>query len=471
MNENDMTPPTDADLLVAIAEEIADLSRWQSRVYVTLVVNSGYRTLPVGGTMFQSLLRLEFRKRQGRLAVASAIKAAITALKDIASTLPEEPVSLRTAAHKDRVYLDLADDTGRAIEISASGWRVVDRPPVKFVRSDLTLPLPMPAGGGRLDDLRQFLNLAEDGSFQLLVTYCIAALMPNGPYPVLAIGGEQGSSKTTTANLIHELVDPSRLPYRALPRSERDLFIGAMNAHLHHYDNISGFGEWLSDIICKLSTGAGMSTRALFTDDGEVYFQAIKPVILNGIEDVVKRADLADRSIILNLPAIAEEDRMDYTAFWARFHDLRPKILGKLLDLMALALARLPTLETTRLPRMAGFARLGIAIEDAFGEPGCFLEAYDANRTMSASILAESDPLVSTIAKFASNQPSWRGTAADLSKALESWMIPPRRLDPAALGGRLRRIAPILRTRVVSVEFDRSGKDRIRYITISKRSA
>ncbi len=471
MSDHDMPPRTDADILVSIAEERVTLSRWQSRVYATVVLKNGRRTLPVGGTLFHSWLRLEFRERQDRIAPGSAVRAAITALKDIASTLPEQPVFLRTAAHQDRVYLDLADDTGDAIEISARGWRVVDLPPVKFVRSDLTLPLSRPEGGGRLDDLRRFLNLAEDGSFQLLVTYCIAALMPNGPYPVLAIGGEQGSAKTTAASLVHALVDPSQLPYRALPRSERDLFIGAMSAHLHHYDNISGFSDWLSDMICKLSTGAGMSTRALFTDDGEVYFKAIKPVILNGIEDVVKRPDLADRSIILNLPAIAEEDRIDPAMFWATFHDVRPRILGKLLDLMALALARLPTLETSRLPRMAGFARLGIAIEDAFGEPGCFLEAYDANRTMSASILAESDPLVGTIEKFASSQPSWRGTAADLSRALESWMVPPRHLDPAALGGRLRRIAPILRTRVISVEFERSGKDRIRYITISRRSA
>lgn len=470
MSDHDMPPLTDADILVAIAEERVTLSRWQSRVYATVVLKNGRRTLPVGGTMFPSWLRLEFRERQGRVAPASAVKSAITALRDIASNLPEEPVFLRTAAHEDRVYLDLADYTGDAIEISARGWCIVDLPPVKFVRSDLTLPLPRPEGGGNLDDLRQLLNLTEDGSFQLLVTYCIAAMM-SGPYPVLAIGGEQGSAKTTMAKLVHELVDPSQLPYRALPRSERDAFIGAMNAHVHNYDNISFFSEWLSDLICKFSTGGGMSTRALFTDDGEVYFQAMKPVILNGIEDVVKRPDLADRSIILNLPAIAEEDRIDPAVFLAKVNDLRPRILGKLLDLMALALARLPTLQTSRLPRMAGFARLGISIEDAFGEPGCFLEAYDANRAMSASILAESDPLVGTIEKFASSQPSWRGTAADLSRALESWMVPPRHLDPAALGGRLRRIAPILRTRVISVEFERSGKDRIRYITISGRSA
>lgn len=97
-----------------------------------------------------------------------------------------------------------------------------------------------------------------------------------------------------------------------------------------------------------------MATRALFTDDSEVYFQAIKPVILNGIEDVVTRSDLADRSIVLNLPTIALEDRIDHDIFWARFKDRRPMILGALLDLMSTALARLPTLKTDRLPRMAG---------------------------------------------------------------------------------------------------------------------
>ena len=50
-------------------------------------------------------------------------------------------------------------------------------------------------------------------------------------------------------------------------------------------------------------------------------------------------------------------------------------------------------------------------------------------------------------------------------------MIPPKRLDSAALAGRLRRLAPVLRSNGVGVEFERVGKDRTRTIAIMKRAA
>lgn len=471
MSDEDNAPPTDADLLLAIAEQEVGFVRSQGRCYGTVTTDKGQRTLHVRGPAFQTWLRLRFREHQGRVAPAAAVKAAITAIEDIASLAPEQRVFLRSARDGERIYIDLGDETGAAIEIASGDWRIVPAPPVRFVRGNLTQPMPVPAREGALHLLRNLLNLADDGSFQLLVTWCVAALMPEGPYSLLVIGGEQGSAKTTTAKLVHDLVDPSRLSLRALPRSERDLYISTSNTHVLAFDNISSIDDWLSDTLCKLSTGGGMATRQLFTDAGEVYFEAIKPVILNSIADVVTRPDLADRAVILNLPAIAEEERLDPGAFTTLFQARHPQILGALLDLMAMAVDRLPTLKTDRLPRMAGFARIGIAIEHVFGPPGCFMEAYDRNRAMSSAILAESDPIVSAISKLVRDNGPWNGTATDLARVLEPRMVPPKRLDPASLAGRLRRLAPVLRSNGVGVEFERVGKDRTRTIAITKRAA
>lgn len=461
---------TDADLLVTIAEESAEFCRWQGRAYVTVLTGKGLRTLQLRGPAFATWLRLRFRELQGRITPAAAVKAAVTALEDSTSLTPERPVFLRSAHLGRNVYIDLADESGAAVEITPGGWRIVQAPPVRFVRGSLAQVLPMPVPGGSLDLLRQLLNLREDGSFQLLITWCVAALMPRGPYPLLAVAGEQGSAKTTTATIVHDLVDPSLLPLRALPRSERDLYISTAQTHVLSYDNASVLAEWQSDAFCKISTGGGMATRQLFTDAAEVYFQAIKPVILNGIEDVVTRPDLADRAIILNLPAIPEDRRLDPAEFEVRFQEWRPRIFGALLDLMVLALARLPALRTERLPRMAGFARLGIVIEDAFGPPGCFMQAYDANRSMSSAVLAESDPVVAAIVKLMVGNAQWTGTATDLARALEPRMVPPKRLEPAALAGRLRRLAPVLRANALDIEFDREGKDRTRTIVMTRRA-
>jgi hypothetical protein len=51
-----------------------------------------------------------------------------------------------------------------------------------------------------------------------------------------------------------------------------------------------------------------MSTRQLNTDEEEQFFDAQRPVILNGIEDIALNPDLADRAIIVNLPASPKKD-------------------------------------------------------------------------------------------------------------------------------------------------------------------
>jgi hypothetical protein len=41
----------------------------------------------------------------------------------------ERAVYLRVAEHAGRIYLDLADERWRAVEIGAEGWRVIASPP------------------------------------------------------------------------------------------------------------------------------------------------------------------------------------------------------------------------------------------------------------------------------------------------------------------------------------------------------
>ena len=65
------------------------------------------------------------------------------------------------------------------------------------------------------------------------------------------------------------LVDPSTAPLRTTPRSEHDLYIAADNAHVVALDNISTLPPWLSDALCRLSTGGGFSTRTLYENREE----------------------------------------------------------------------------------------------------------------------------------------------------------------------------------------------------------
>jgi hypothetical protein len=78
----------------------------------------------------------------------------------------------------------------------------------------------------------------------------------------------------------------------------------------------SGLPSWLSDTLCRLTSGGAFSTRRLFTDQDEILFAAARPVILNGIEDIITRPDLADRAILLMFAPMAEWQRRPEHALW-----------------------------------------------------------------------------------------------------------------------------------------------------------
>src|SRR5262249_48386394 len=158
----------------------------------------------------------------------------------------------------------------------------------------------------------------------------------------------------------------------------------ASNSWLVAFDNLSYLPAWLSDALCRLSTGGGFATRGLFTDDEEVIFDAQRPVILTGIEELATRSDLLDRAIVLHLPPLPEDRCRPEAELWAEFEEARPRILGALLDVVAGALRELPAVKLPRHPRMADFAVWATAAETALGwERGSFLKAYSGNRAES----------------------------------------------------------------------------------------
>jgi hypothetical protein len=46
----------------------------------------------------------------------------------------------------------------------------------------------------------------------LIVAWLLATLRSGGPFPLLAISGEQGSAKTVLSKLLRALVDPNLAP-------------------------------------------------------------------------------------------------------------------------------------------------------------------------------------------------------------------------------------------------------------------
>ena len=355
------------DLLLNVATAARLFHASDGTGFADLIIDGHRETWPLRSKRFGAWLRQQYYERTWDAPSPAALNAALNVLEAQAQfDGPQRKVSVRLAEQDGLIYLDLADEFWRCVEIGANGWRIAEDPPVRFRRSAGMQPLPLPLRGGSIDSLAPFLNLASENDFVLVVAWLLGALRAGGPYPVLAIAGEQGSAKTVLSKLLRAVIDPNVAPVRTLPRDERELFIAASNGHVLAFDNLSGLPPWLSDTLCRLTSGGAFSTRRLFTDQDEILFAAARPIILNGIEEVITRPDLADRAILLMLAPIAERQRRPETALWREFELARPRILGALLDAAAHGLQMLPQVRLQRLPRMADFALWVTACETDF---------------------------------------------------------------------------------------------------------
>ncbi len=196
-------PKSIATLLVELAT-LAELwhTTGQGIAYATVPVVGHREHLPIRSLTFRRWLGRQFFAQYGKAPGGQALQDALTVIEGQAVFDGAEfPVFVRVAAHGDKQYLDLANDTWQAVEIDAAGWRVVEPCPVRFRRAKAMMTLPTPTAGGDIGELQRFVNVTPE-DWPLLLGWLAAAFRPIGPYPVLALHGEQGSAKSTTARTL-----------------------------------------------------------------------------------------------------------------------------------------------------------------------------------------------------------------------------------------------------------------------------
>ena len=470
--------PKQSDDILDLA---ADAELWHSpdrEAHATVPVSDHVENWPVRSKGFKLWVSGRFFAKHTGAPSAQAVEDGLRVLEAIAiHDGPEYTPFTRIGRHERAAYLDLVNERWQAIKITPAGWQIIDRPPLKFLRSAAMRALPIPERNGSIEDLRPFINARGDDDFKLFLAWLVGAFNPRGPYPILVLGGEQGSGKSILSRLARALIDPNTAPIRSAPRDEQNLLVAAKNSWTIVLDNLSEVQPWLSDAFCRLSTGGGFSARALYSDWEEIVFQAQRPIILNGIPDLAGRADLADRCIHLVLPALGDAGRETEAEFWHAFAAARPAILGVLLDAVAGALARLAGVSFNgHAPRMADFARWMVAAEPALGwQDGEFLDLYGRARQGAIETTLEQDVIADAVRALAA-EGDWQGTPTELLEALEKFVkeaVRKSRRWPAVtkLRSRLRRLQSPLRAFGIELELDRRAGDKAnnRFIGIHRQ--
>ncbi len=341
------------------------------------------------------------------------------AYKEMAATIygecqetPTVKAALRVAEHEGSTFVDMGDETGRCIRINSLGWTIEEASPVLFRRTQLVAPLVEPVRGGSLAGFFDLLNLPPDrGVRGIYLGFLVSFYFPNISHPLLYVRGAMGSAKSKVTEFTHRLLDPSPVVNRKLPRKMHDWIVTAQASYFISMDNLSHLDEEMSNALCRAVTGDADVVRSLYTNRGVEVFSFRRIIAMNGIDIKGIRGDLEDRIFLLEPPVIHPTRRRTDEDLYTTFSSVSGEALGALLDSVARVMAILPHTSLAESPRMADFARILAALDDAYGDLGA-LDEYLEHLKRAAVNFISSDVVLEAI-KDAITEP-WEGTAKDL---------------------------------------------------------
>jgi putative DNA primase/helicase len=443
------------DALLMLSDEVSTWRSPDGQAFVSVLVDNHTEYHPVQSRPFRNLMRhrLACRFTQGGRPAAvneNVMRDALGYIEARTLLAPKYPAEIRSIEHEGAIYLDRGTEDWSVICVTPREWSIIPQSPVPILRGKRTAPFPTPPTDGDFEPLRRLLDHLEDDTFCLFVAWCLGALLPNGPYPILVLCGEQGSGKSTLARLAQRIADPIHGDLLQPPRNDRDLIAAAKANRVLAIDNVSSISAELADSFCRLATGSEIGGRALYSDHDTASFAACRPLVINSIPDLAARADLADRSIVLrlaNLPARMTEKE------WRRAVEAAlPATFGALLNALSYGLRAIDGTPTPDI-RMADFARFIVAAEPALPwKLGSFVESYERSRLEVNTALADGDSVSSAIREFMGAGTLWSGLVSELQAELTAMVSKRQRqppdwpANPRWFGDRIRRAAPILRT-------------------------
>lgn len=424
----------DSDIVEAIAE-FAILFRDQNNDPFIAPNGDGTKIYRIGGRNrdFRAWLGSFIRNRFHVVFSTGRIDNIAQSLESIALDTEcsnQYPLELRMVWRDKNNNTDpeLYYDLGKSmVRITPKGWFIVARPGIMFRRFSQQLPQVVPRDGGNILELAKYINLSDRNDILLFLVFAISAFIPGYPRPLCLLYGTQGAGKSTPGRLLKRLIDPTSVEGTVLPTNYED-FVRTANHHaLLVFDNLSSIKPNISDALARIATGDTFSKRALYTDDDDIVYRLQRPVMLNGINQVITQSDLLDRSILLEMHRIDKAKMRTEKDFWADFDEQKPLILGAIFDTISKAMAKFPEIHLKELPRMADFAKWGYAIADSIdgytGED--FLLAYSANIAKQHEQAIESSPVGTAVYLFMTRDDEakngWKGTATQLMDKLENY--------------------------------------------------
>jgi len=411
--------PKQDEILISIASKRCQLFHDdQDEAYAKIKIKNHIEVWNITSLGFKDWIARELWKQYKQGLNKSSFDSALTTLRGMAIYDGHiEQIYLRVAQLGDFIFIDLCNKKWQAIQVSSSGWVIVDESPVSFIRSRNMQPLRIPENNGNIHLLKKHLNI-HDQDFPLIVGWLLMSMQAGrGAYPIMVLQGTAGCGKTTISRMLRELVDPNKADLLSKPKTQ-DMRVIGVNNHVLAFDNLSGIHPNYSDALCKIATGDNQTIRVLYTTNDEMTISIKKPILLNGIDEIVVRGDLISRSVKIELQKL-KQSRTE-SSVWSDFIKDAPSILGALLDGLSVALSRADHIKIDKLLRMGDFCKWASAASSVYGwNEDQFMTAYRANISSSYVDSIEASTFASGVVKMFKSRLEFTGTPLELLRQVE----------------------------------------------------
>ena len=406
--------------------------------------------IEVESAQFEGLLSEIKYKADGRPANGEEILAVRRLGRYYASKNVRE-VGVRVTRDEGAIIYDPLRDDGKVFRIDETGLVLVSPESPLTVRFTGMLPAEVKEGSQK-----DYLDLSgiwsmDDSTRILSIGLDFSRFIPSIPHAIEVITGDHGSGKTSYTETKRDLIDPSGALSQSLKWDERDISISALHQGVLAFDNVNTtMPDYISDVLCRISTGQGFRTRELYSNTSEIILKLKKPIIINGINLPGYKPDFLDRSVPILLRPIFGDGRLTENEIRQRIQELLPKARGYLLSIIPKAIQLYPDVEKElmgKLPRMADFVIWAECGLRAIGfSPNAFFDAYQQVKKRETEDLAKENTLIIAIQELMEGKDEWKGTSSELLEALNPYVTEnKRRFDGKVLPNDPKRLGRLIK--------------------------
>lgn len=381
---------------------------------------------------------------------ASMVDNVIEAVQALAKHYAKHvDTNVRCYFKDNALYYDLRDSLGRVAIINANGLEIKEQdiPCLPLYRKGMATLIPSHNTWQLLlDNLNLAFKDQDDNEIpkhkidMIIKVVTTALFFEHIPKPILCIIGDEGSGKTTLANIVKKIIDPEdetllkQNETISLPKEDKDFKALVKTDYCLAFDNLNKISKDISDLLCRLSTGGKITHRALYTDVSQSSVNIRRAIILTARHIPSQESDFLDRVIMFRCERI-DKTKIRTEEELARIGELIPQVRYECFEAISKALrikdeVKNELRQKGLLLRLADFIVYAEAIARAYGyEPLYFARTLNEMTRVLKEEKIEDDEILQALFKYLDNintdfgYAKFVGSASELADVLKQYGV------------------------------------------------